>query len=66
MCLENISVLDHEPKWFDHGVKEAIYIRAQSPTLNRDGGRYQLPHIWDTLLAKHLGETTLPPGGQQQ
>ncbi|KAH3813089.1 hypothetical protein DPMN_141539 [Dreissena polymorpha] len=31
-------------------VKEAIYIRAIRPALNKDGGRYQLSHTWDHAL----------------
>ena len=48
--LENTDILTVEPRWFERGVKEAIYIRAYSPSLNRDGGRYQLPPIWNTLI----------------
>ncbi|KAH3859843.1 hypothetical protein DPMN_102664 [Dreissena polymorpha] len=40
--LENVKIL--------RGVKEAIYIRAIRPALNKDGGRYQLSHTWDTTL----------------
>ena len=31
-------------------VKEAIYIRVNNPTLNRNIGKYNLPHLWDGLL----------------
>ena len=58
MTWDNVTILDREPKWFERGIKEAISRRTENSTLNRDGDRYQLPHIWDTLLA---GETTLPP-----
>ena len=39
------------------GVKEAIYIRALKPELNRDGGRFILSHIWDNSL------TSFKPSG---
>ena len=32
------------------GVREAIFIRACNPSLNRDGGRHHLPQIYDTLV----------------
>ena len=32
----------------DH--KEALYIRANNPSLNRNIGKYHLPHIWDEVL----------------
>ena len=31
-------------------IKEAIYIRVNSPSLNRNIGKYHLPHIWDEVL----------------
>ena len=27
-------------------IKEAIYLRVNNPTLNRNVGNYNLPHIW--------------------
>ena len=48
--LDEVKILDRESSWYEQGVKEAVYIRALRPSLNRDGGRFQLPHIWDPLL----------------
>ena len=31
-------------------IKEAMLIHIQDTTLNRNMGKYQLPHIWDHLL----------------
>ena len=31
-------------------IKEAIYIRVNNPTLNRNIGKYNLPHTWDKVL----------------
>ena len=31
-------------------IKEAIYIRVNNPSLNRNIGKYHLPHIWDEVL----------------
>ena len=31
MRLENTEVLTTEPRWFERGVKEAIYYRALNP-----------------------------------
>ena len=44
------KILESEPRYFERGVREAIYIRACAPSLNRDGGRHQLPPIYDTLV----------------
>ena len=38
----------------DRGIKEAIYIRAYQPTLNRHPGRYQLSHVYDKTLSTHM------------
>ena len=45
ITLDNTKILAVEHKWFERGVKEAIHIRALKPSLNRDGGRYNLPLI---------------------
>ena len=31
-------------------IREAIYISINNPTLNRNVGKYNLPHIWDQVL----------------
>ena len=51
VSLDRVEVLDREASWFERGVKEAIHIRTRRPTLNKDGGRHNLPHIWDPVLA---------------
>ena len=50
VSLDNIQILDRDEDWLRRGIKEAIYIRALKPDLNRDGGRHQLPTIWDVTL----------------
>ena len=52
MELENTEILTTESRWFERGVKEAICIRALNPSLNRDGGRYNLPPVWDNIIKK--------------
>ena len=63
VSLETVRILDREPAWFERGVKEAIYIRAYKPKLNRDGGRFNLPHIWDNTLTSltNPGGVTVDP-----
>ena len=52
--LENTEVLTTEPRWFKRGVKEALYIKALNSSLNRDGGRYNLPPVWDNIIKKKV------------
>ena len=67
--MENTKILEVEHKWFERGVKEAIHIRALKPSLNRDGGRYNLPPIWNNIIKERLMESAMgePPveGGPQ-
>ena len=35
---------------FISSIKEALYIRANNPSLNRNVGKFHLPHIWDEVL----------------
>ena len=46
----NITVLDQDSRWFQRGIKEAIYIAAQRPDLNRDHGRHLLPPVYSSLI----------------
>ena len=55
--VKEVRILSREKHWFERGIKEAIQIRTHQPTLNRDGGRYQLPHIWDSLLTSKTVNT---------
>ena len=54
MKLDNTEILTTEPRWFERGVKEAFYIRALNPSLNRDGGRYNPPPVWDNIVKKRV------------
>ncbi|KAI8517692.1 hypothetical protein Bbelb_037090 [Branchiostoma belcheri] len=49
--LESTDILDREARWFERGVKEAIYERLYKPLLNRKGGlRVELSSTWDSTL----------------
>ena len=52
--LDKVEILDREERYFERGVKEAIYIRALQPSLNRDGGRYKLPRVYDPVLRRYV------------
>ena len=48
----NVQILDREDRWFERGVKEAIYVKVEKPSLNRGGGlRYQLSPIYNAALS---------------
>ncbi|XP_070401572.1 uncharacterized protein [Nothobranchius furzeri] len=47
----NVHILDREDRWFERGVKEAIYVHCEQPSLNRGGGlRHQLSPIYNPVL----------------
>ena len=47
---EGVKILDKESVDVKRKIKEAIHIRRQRPTLNRDGG-YDLAAIFDHLMS---------------
>ena len=58
--IEQAKILAVEPRWFERGVKEAIHIRVSKPSLNRDGGRFNLTPVWTNTLTRRAR------GGQVQ
>ena len=47
--LDKVNILDKEPRWFERGVKAAIYIHINQPTLNKDGSWYE-PNAYYPVL----------------
>ena len=48
--IENFSVVGREDQDLIRAIKEAIYIRVNSPSLNKNIGKSHLPHIMDEVL----------------
>ena len=48
--LQEVEILNREPRFVERGIREAIQIRVHQPTLNRDGGRHKLSSLYDTVL----------------
>ena len=48
--VENFKIIGREGHGMARTIKEDIYIRVNNPTLNRNIGKYNLPHIWDKVL----------------
>ena len=50
VSLENFSVVGREEQNLMRTIKEALYIRVNNPSLNRNIGKHHQPHIWDEVL----------------
>ena len=44
------NIIPQEPQGPSRNIKEAMFIHVNDPSLNRNLGKYQLPHIWDNIL----------------
>ena len=55
MELENTKILTTESTWLERGVKEAIYIRGQNPSLIIDGRRHNLHPVWGNIEWRQPG-----------
>ncbi len=53
--VKNTKILAVEPRWYERGVKEAVHICTAKPSLNKDGGRFQLPAVWKNMLQRRVG-----------
>ena len=50
ISIDNFSIVGREDQNLIRTIKEALYIRVNNPSLNRNIGKYHLPHIWDEVL----------------
>ena len=50
ISINNFSIVDRGDYNLARSINEAIFIRVNDPSLNRNIGKYQLPHIWDEVL----------------
>ena len=50
VTIDNFSIVGREDQNLSRAIKEALYIRVNSPSLNRNISKYHLPHIWDDVL----------------
>ena len=48
--ITNFSIVGREDHNLKRAIKEAVFIRVNDPSLNRNIGKYHLPHIWDEVL----------------
>ena len=48
--IENFSIVGREDQNLIRTINKAIYIRVNNPPLNKNIGKYHLPHIWDEVL----------------
>ena len=49
-ALDNFTRVGREDHNLMRLINESIYIRVNNPSLNRNIGKYHLPHIWDEVL----------------
>ena len=50
VSIEDFSILAREDQNLLRTIKEAIYIRPNNPSLNRNVGKFHLSCIWDEVL----------------
>ena len=52
LSLDNFSIVGREDQNIARAIKEAILIRVNDPSPNRNIDTYQLSHIWDEVMVK--------------
>ena len=48
--MENFSIVGMADQNLCRWIKESLYIRVNNQSLNKNIGKYHLPHIWDEVL----------------
>ena len=52
VTINNFTIIGREDQNLIRAIKEALFIRVNDPSLNRNIGKYHLPHIWGEVLHK--------------
>ena len=47
--IDNFKVVGREEQSLSRLIKESMYIRVNGPSLNKNIGKYHLPHMWDEV-----------------
>ena len=50
ITTDNFSIVGREDQNLKRAIKEALFIRVNNPSLNRNIGKFHLSHIWDEVL----------------
>ena len=50
VTIDNFSIVGREDQNLKRAIKKALYLRRNNPSLNKNIGKYHLPHIWDEVL----------------
>ena len=48
--FNNFNIVGREEHNLSRLIKESMYIRVNNPSLNKNIGKYHLPHVWDEVL----------------
>ena len=51
---DNFSIVKREDQYLTRTTKESIYIKVNNPSLNKNIGKYHLPHTWGEVLLNTL------------
>ena len=49
-AVDNFKIIGRQGHNIARAIKEAVYIRVNNSTLNKNIGKYNLPNIWDKVL----------------
>ena len=52
VTIDNFTIVGRDNQNLIRAIKEALFIRVNDQSLNRNIGKYHLPHIWDKVLHK--------------
>ena len=52
--INNFSIVGREEQNLSRLIKESMFIRVNNPSLNKNIGKYHLPHVWDEVLINNL------------